>query len=69
MRHRLNVDLDADLRREIEVLARRRGISLAEITAELLREALDRTEDRALSRLAERRDRVSRRTVPHDKAW
>lgn len=69
MRRRLSIELDDDLRNEIAAMARRRGVSPNEVTAELIREALDRSEDRALSRLAERRERASRRTVSHGKAW
>lgn len=66
---RLNIALDPELRRQVADLARLRETSSSAVAAELIRDALERSEDMALAKLAARRERVSRKTVPHDKAW
>ena len=66
---RLNVALDPELRRLIGDLARRRETSLSAVAAELIREAIECHEDLLLTKLATRRERASRRNVPHAEAW
>lgn len=66
---RLNVTLDADLKSAVTTLARRRSVPVATLAAELIREALDRQEDMALSDLAAKREKAAAKAIPHDKVW
>lgn len=66
---RLNVTLDAELKSAVTTLARRRAIPVATLAADLIRDALERQEDQALSSLANRREQETSKVVAHDKVW
>ncbi|MGQ0665102.1 MAG: hypothetical protein ACT4P2_16275 [Pseudomonadota bacterium] len=69
MQARINIVLDPELRAVIAGLARRRKASVPAVVVELIRDAVERHEDLLLARLATQRERQSRKTVRHDKAW
>ena len=66
---RSNIALDPELRRQVADLARRRETSSSAVAAERIRDALERSENTAPAKLAARRERGPRKTVPPDKAW
>ena len=66
---RLNVVLDRETRKLVIELARRRATSVSVLAAELIREAIDRDEDRLLVELATSRERAPHKRLPHKKVW
>jgi predicted DNA-binding protein len=66
---RLNVVLDETLYESLSNLAKQEDKSMSIVAKELIQEAIDKHEDLALSELAMNRERKSKRTVKHDKAW
>jgi hypothetical protein len=66
---RLTIVLDRELRRDLWLAAKKRGKSLSAIAAELLRDALERDEDIFLCRLAEHREKTTKRIYSHDEVW
>lgn len=66
---RLNVVLDRELQKDLQLAARRRGKSLSAAAAELLRDALERDEDLFLARLSEHREKTRKRTYSDEQAW
>ena len=66
---RINVVLDQTLYDSLSNLAKKEDKSMSIIAKELIQEAIDKHEDLALSELAMKRERESKRTVKHDKAW
>jgi hypothetical protein len=66
---RLNITLEPATADILADLARREKRSVSSVAKDLILDALDRHEDRALSRLAESRDRKGVKTVGHDDAW
>lgn len=67
--YRLSVVLDRELQKDLRMAAKKRGKSLSAAAAGLLRDALERDEDLFLARLAERREKTSKRTYSHEQAW
>ena len=66
---RLNVVLDRELQKDLQIAAKKRGKSLSAVAAELLRDALERDEDLFLARLSEWREKTSKRTYSDEEAW
>ena len=66
---RVNVVLDRELQKNLQLAARKRGKSLSAAAAELLRDALERDEDLFLARLSEHREKTSKRTYSDEQAW
>ena len=66
---RLNVVLDRTLYELLSNLAKKEDKSLSIVAKELLQEAISKHEDISLSELAMKRERESKRTIKHDKAW
>lgn len=66
---RLNVVLDQSLYDVLSNLAEKEDKSMSIVAKELIQEAIDKHEDLALSELAMKRERESKRTIKHAKAW
>lgn len=66
---RLNVVLDESLYEFLSNLSKKEDKSMSVVAKELIQEAIDKHEDLALSELAMKRERESKRTVKHAKAW
>ncbi len=68
---RVNVVLEQPLYEALRRLARREGTSLSLKARDLLRDALDLYEDRALTRFAEERERTfdRERALSHRDVW
>ena len=66
---RLNVVLTKVVLQMLTDIAKSEDKSLSVVAQELIVEALERHEDMLLSSLAMKRERTSKRTVSHDKAW
>ena len=68
-RPRLNVVLDSDLYKMVELIAKQEGKSLSIVAKELMEDALEKHEDLLFSQMAMKREKESKKTIPHDKAW
>ena len=66
---RLNVVLDQELYEIISKISAREGKSMSVIAKELMEDAIEKHEDLLLSELAMKREKTSKKTVAHDKAW
>ncbi len=68
---RINVVLEKPLYENIEQLAERDGVSLSLKVRDLVKEALEINEDKALSVFVEKRERTFRKTrsLKHDEVW
>ena len=66
---RVHVTFEPSTAETLFLLAKSEHKSLSSLTKELVLEALDRREDRALSVFAEARDVKSSKTVKHEDAW
>ncbi|MGH2800639.1 MAG: hypothetical protein ACRDM0_23810, partial [Thermoleophilaceae bacterium] len=68
---RLNVVLERPLYEELGRLARREGASLSTKARDLLRDALETHEDRALAAIAEEREQTLGRSagLTHETVW
>ncbi len=66
---RLNVVLDKEIYEIISKLAEQEGKSMSVIAKELMEDALEKHEDLLLSEMAMKREKQSKKTIPHDKAW
>lgn len=66
---RLNVVLSKIVMQGLTEIAAKEDKSLSVVAQELIAEALDRHEDMLLSGLATRRERQTKKTISHDKAW
>ena len=66
---RLNIAIDDNIAGMLADLARQQQKSLSMIARELLTDALERHEDRALSTLAEQRDQQKTGRISHQDAW
>ncbi len=66
---RINITLEPAVAGLVNDLAHEGHVSVSTFARELIIEALERREDRALSALAEGRDTKGRRTVSHSDAW
>ena len=66
---RLNVVLNSDLYKMVELIAEQEGKSMSVVAKELMEDALEKHEDLLLSEMAMKREKASKKTVPHDKAW
>ena len=68
---RINVVLEEPLYHAIEQLASRDGVSLSLKVRDLVKEALEIKEDRALSAFGEKRERTFTRTkaLKHHEVW
>ena len=68
---RINVVLEKPLYHTIEQLASRDGVSLSLKVRDLVKEALEIEEDKALSAFAERRERTFTKTkaLKHHEVW
>jgi len=68
---RVNVVLDNDLYRTVHELARQQGISMSLFMRDLVKEAVELREDRALAAIADERDQSfdPERTLSHEEVW
>ncbi|MBI5638600.1 MAG: antitoxin, RHH family protein [Nitrospinae bacterium] len=68
---RINVALEKPLFNNIERLAKRDGVSLSLKVRDLVREAIEMDEDRALTKVAERREKGFARSkaLKHNEVW
>jgi predicted DNA-binding protein len=66
---RLNVVLDESLYEFLSNLSKKEDKSMSVVAKELIQEAIDKHEDLALSELAMKRERESKRIIKHAKAW
>ncbi len=68
---RINVVLDKPLYDSIEHLARRDKVSLSLKVRDLVKEALEIEEDKALSEFAEKREKTfnKAKTLKHNEVW
>jgi metal-responsive CopG/Arc/MetJ family transcriptional regulator len=68
---RINVVLEKPLYKAVEELADREGISLSHKARDLIREALELEEDRALTVLAEKREKTfsRKKALKHHEVW
>jgi len=66
---RVHVTFEPSTAAILTSLAKHEHKSLSSLTKELVMEALERREDRALSVLAETRDIETAKTIKHDDAW
>jgi len=68
---RVNVVLEKPLYNAVEYLAKKEGVSMSLKVRELVKEALELEEDRALSTFAEERERTFKRAkgLKHEDVW
>jgi len=66
---RLNITLDPAVLNVVTSIAKSEHKSVSSLAKELILEALERREDKYLSKLAETRDKKGVKTVKHDDAW
>jgi len=66
---RLNVVLDTELYAMVERISKQEDKSMSIVAKELIEDALEKHEDLILSEMAMKRERTSKKTIPHDKAW
>ncbi len=66
---RINITLDKSLAGLLANLAEQEDTSISHIAKELVLEALERREDKLLSALAEKRDRIKAKRIKHEDAW
>jgi predicted transcriptional regulator len=66
---RINITIDSEAAALLDALAGKQKRSVSSIAHELILEALDRREDLALSKLAEKRDKKKSRMIKHEDAW
>jgi len=66
---RINVTLDKHLVSDLKRMARKKDKSISNLVQEFIMDALDREEDRALSRFADDRDHEKSDLVSHEDAW
>lgn len=66
---RINITFDKHMQGILAQLAREENRSVADLARELIHEALERREDFALSKLANKRDKKGAKTVSHKDVW
>ena len=68
---RINIVLEEPLYRIIREMAEKDGLSMSNLSRDLIREALELREDAALATLAEERDSTLKAAdrLDHDDAW
>jgi len=68
---RVNVVLDNDLYSAVHELAHNQGISMSLFMRDLVKEAMELREDRALAAIAEERDQSfdQERVLSHEEVW
>lgn len=66
---RINITCEPQVASILTNLAKQEHKSVASLAKELLLEALERREDMFLSALVERREKNSKKRIPHDDAW
>ena len=68
---RINIVLEEPLYRLIREMAEKDGLSMSNLSRDLIREALELREDAALAALAEERDATLKAAdrLDHDDAW
>jgi predicted DNA-binding protein len=68
---RVNVVLDDHLFRNVQLLAKREGVSLSTKVRDLVKEALEIQEDLYLASFAETRERTFKKSVAlsHEETW
>lgn len=68
---RIQIPVSDQVHKELEKLAKKRGLSLSSLSHELLEEALELQEDVYFSRLADKalKDSKSQDLVSHEDAW
>ena len=66
---RINVTLEPGIAGLMSDMAHEEHVSVSTFARELILEALERREDRALSAIAESRDTKGRKTISHKDAW
>ncbi len=69
VKKRINVTLNKDLERGIDILAKHRQMSKAAVLAELANEALELQEDLALTKIVEKRMKKGRFIADRDEFW
>ena len=66
---RLNVVLDKRLYQIVTWLAQKENKSMSEVAKELMEDAIEKHEELLLSQEIMKRENLSKKTIPHDKAW
>lgn len=68
---RLNVVVESQLFKEIQKLAKKRGVSMSLMARDLLKEAIERQEDIYWDKAAVERDKSlhSKKTLSHKDVW
>ncbi|EKD54073.1 MAG: hypothetical protein ACD_60C00126G0019 [uncultured bacterium] len=66
---RINITLGVSTASLLAKLAEQEHTSISNIAKELVLEALERREDKILSRIAKARDTVKAKKTDHDDAW
>lgn len=66
---RLNVVVNDEIYKIIEKLSAKEGKSMSVVAKELLEDAIDKHEDLLLSEMAQTREKTSKKTISHKKAW
>ena len=68
---RVNVVMDERLFRNVQLLAKREGVSMSTKVRDLVKEALEIQEDLYLASLAETRERTFKRSsaLSHEETW
>lgn len=66
---RVNITFEPPVMKLVTTLAKQEHKSVASLAKELILEALERREDRALSAFAEARDHRTTKKIKHDDVW
>ena len=66
---RLNITFEPEIVSLLTAIAKKEQRSISNVAKELVREALEKREDAALSALAEERIAKKEKIVSHDDAW
>ena len=66
---RLNVVLDKNVYQTVSWLAQKENKSMSEVAKELMADAIEKHEELLLSQEIMKRENLSKKTIPHDKAW
>jgi metal-responsive CopG/Arc/MetJ family transcriptional regulator len=68
---RINISLEKTMYDIISEIAKRKGISMSMVTRDLIKEAIETSEDVWLTRFAEERERTLHRdkSLTHEEAW
>ena len=69
MAQRINITVPTELSPILNARAKRRNVSLSKTVIDLISDAIDRDEDEALLRIAERSEASTDRLYSMDEAW